>query len=158
MSDHILVLEVDSSRVWGWGDNEHHQLGFLTQNYDSHSEAKPVLISELTNIKVVTRGTSHSLAVDGDGHVWCFGYNCHGQLGLGHQLRVTANPSKIDQLTNIKAVAAGHGHSLAFDTKYCLVMGSKQTWTTWLRSIQRITSVSSNQDQRFTADNFDSLR
>jgi len=39
----------------------------------------------LGNIIAISAGESHSMALDKDGHVWVWGDNTHGQLGIGDQ-------------------------------------------------------------------------
>ncbi len=61
---------------------------------------------------MVAAGSSHSLAVRGDGSVWAWGYNGYGQLGNGSH-RDSHVPIKVDDLDRVLAVSAGNGYSVA---------------------------------------------
>ncbi|HSW57932.1 MAG TPA: hypothetical protein VLH15_05990, partial [Dehalococcoidales bacterium] len=68
-------------------------------------------------------GSPHNLALKSDGTVWAWGYNSQGELGNGgtsstyndtiHQVR---GPGGSGYLTEITAVSAGNGFSLALDS------------------------------------------
>lgn len=82
--EHSLALTSDG-RVYAWGSNDHGQLG---RNGTAGSGARdglatPSPISALSGIVAVAAGDAHSLAVDGEGCVWAWGANAHGQLGDG---------------------------------------------------------------------------
>jgi alpha-tubulin suppressor-like RCC1 family protein len=53
----------------------------------------------------------HSLAIQKDGTLWAWGWNSHGQLGLGDTLD-RHNPTRVGTDSNWVAVAAGTYHSL----------------------------------------------
>jgi alpha-tubulin suppressor-like RCC1 family protein len=48
----------------------------------------------------------------GDGTVWCWGLNSHGQLGLGDQVN-HPTPTQIVNLGGVRAIATGASHSCA---------------------------------------------
>jgi alpha-tubulin suppressor-like RCC1 family protein len=129
--------------VWTWGLNHWGQLGNgkSHNNYpqdptdpletlDYEKTSVQVLIDigppkqPLDNIKDIDAGISHSIARDGDGFVWCWGYNKYGQLGNGG----TANsslpvpvlkgemPSSSQYLENVVDVAVSCG----MDTIYTI--------------------------------------
>ncbi|NLH15880.1 MAG: hypothetical protein GX455_04825, partial [Phycisphaerae bacterium] len=75
-------------RVYTWGTNENGQLGI---NSNSSSDV-PVIVQywgddnqphELTGIKAISAGRDFCLALDNDHHVWAWGSNAFGQLGIG---------------------------------------------------------------------------
>lgn len=70
--------------------------------------------SALSAAPMVAAGEDHTLALKGDGRVWAWGGNEHGQLGDGGREDTTL-PVMIPGLTDITAVAAGHGHSVALE-------------------------------------------
>ncbi len=109
---HGLGLKTDGT-VRAWGDNSSGQLGDATVGIDSNVPVEPY---ELGNVKAISAGCNHNLALKDDGSVWAWGDNEHGQLGLGVSgPGVHANsPVKVASLgTDVKAVAAGRDFSLA---------------------------------------------
>ncbi|WP_338278646.1 MopE-related protein [Corallococcus caeni] len=66
--------------------------------------------------QAVSAGAYHSLFLRKDGVVWAWGQNVSGQLGTGSTSSTPlSQPSRVDGLPAIKAVAAGIAHSLALD-------------------------------------------
>ncbi|MCY1018616.1 MopE-related protein [Pyxidicoccus sp. MSG2] len=82
---------------------------------------------ELTSVKVpqtVAAGAYHSLFLKKDGEVWTWGQNVAGQLGTGSTSSTPqSQPSKVNGLPAIKAIAAGIAHSVALD-----VSGNVWVW------------------------------
>src|SRR5207249_3048192 len=75
-----LALKSDGT-VWGWGSNEHGQLGDATHTHRPH----PTQVSQLGGITAVAAGLSHALALKSDGTVWAWGGNGWGELGNGSE-------------------------------------------------------------------------
>ena len=59
-------------------------------------------------------GSTHTLALSDSGHVYSFGCNTTGQLGLGHNHHFTI-PSAIRDLPRIKQIACGFTYSVCVD-------------------------------------------
>ena len=119
---HALAVGQDGS-LWVWGLNDSGQLGlgfwpgyvFPILSPDMQIRRAPVQLEKMRNIVAVAAGAAHSLAVDGRGHVWVWGLNADGQLGLGnHDTKWT--PTQNPFLQDIVAIAAGRAHSLALDS------------------------------------------
>lgn len=104
-----LYLKKDGT-VWSAGANEHGQLGNGQQSSKISSE--PAQIKGLTDIKAVSAGGYHSLAIDRDGKLWAWGGNDQGQLGLD-SLENVFRPVQIEGLPSIVAIAAGDMGSIA---------------------------------------------
>ena len=79
-STHKIALD-SQGRVWTWGGNNYGQLG----HGGVANESKPRLLEAegMTDIKTVGAGSSYSVAVDGQGRVWTWGYGHTGCLGHG---------------------------------------------------------------------------
>ncbi|WP_197041470.1 RCC1 domain-containing protein [Chondromyces apiculatus] len=112
---HTLFLRKDGT-VWAWGQNTKGQLGKGTV---STTSTIPLQITGLPPIKAIAAGGSHSLALDGDGHLWVWGDNANGQLGMGSMgATPVTSPVSVDLPGNptLVTVAAGFMHSMALDT------------------------------------------
>ena len=97
--------------VYAWGYNAHGQLG----DGGTTDSPRPVRVSGssgMTGAVSVSAGGWHSLAVDGEGHAWGWGYNGGGRLGDGTTTERSA-PVRVKVIENVVAVAAGGWHSLA---------------------------------------------
>jgi hypothetical protein len=127
---HSLALKSDGT-VWTWGRDLQGELGIGTFGSDS---PYPVQVKDtndpsgyLTDVVAVSGGGdlltgptegAHSLGLKSDGTVWAWGENCNGQLGNGGYTDSpfpvqVVGPDGAGYLTDIVAVAAGDGHSLA---------------------------------------------
>ncbi|WP_239614518.1 RCC1 domain-containing protein [Cohnella mopanensis] len=104
-----LLLKKDGT-VWSVGANEHGQLGNGTQNDTIVHD--PVQVKGLSDIKAVSAGSYHSLAIDGTGKVWAWGGNDQGQLGIDSRENAV-KPVQIDGLPSILAIEAGQKGSIA---------------------------------------------
>ena len=118
--NHTLALRSDGT-VWGWGDNYFDQLGQGASSAITFPE--PVAVTGLTGtFTAVAAGDEHSLALRSDDTVWAWGQNNYGQLGDtvldndGNYITYSDVPVQVTGLTNIKAIAAGAGFSMALDT------------------------------------------
>ena len=118
---HSLARKNDGS-VWAWGNNGNGQLG----NNNTTQQMVPVQVvgvggvGFLANIVGISAsGTNnHSLAVDGTGAVFAWGFNSNGQLGNNTTTQQTVpvqvvGVGNVGFLGGITAVAAGNNHSLA---------------------------------------------
>jgi alpha-tubulin suppressor-like RCC1 family protein len=111
---HSLALD-SSGQVWAWGVNSSGQLG----NGTTTASVVPVQVddSDLANVVAIAAGLSHNLAIDSAGRAWAWGRNLTGQLGDGTTTHRSV-PVEVDDsnLTDVVAIAAGAGHSLAIDS------------------------------------------
>lgn len=73
---------VTSAKAFSWGNNSYSQLGNGTYGPATATNT-PGAVSNLSDVRSVKDGCSHSLARFGDGTVWAWGYNGLGQLGNG---------------------------------------------------------------------------
>ncbi|MEJ8554145.1 RCC1-like domain-containing protein [Tepidibacter sp. Z1-5] len=120
---HSLALKADGT-VWAWGNNYDGQLGDGTSGINKNI---PVQVKDSTgfisNIRAISAGWFHSLALKTDGRVWAWGGNSSGQLGDGIfgtnkkipvQVKDTTNCTGF--LNNVISISAGWSHSIALKT------------------------------------------
>ena len=116
-TSHTLALTTDG-HLYTWGGNTNGQLGDGTTN--RHLTPVAVKLPEdaaHATWKQVAAGTSHSLALTTDGHLYAWGNNTNGQLGQGTSLDC-ACPVEVPmpesaRNTTWAQVAAGNDHTLA---------------------------------------------
>ncbi|CAN8304696.1 unnamed protein product [Cochlearia groenlandica] len=79
-SCHCVALDVEG-RCYTWGRNEKGQLG----HGDMLQRDRPTVVSGLTKYKIVkaAAGKNHTVVVSDHGQSLAFGWNKHGELGLG---------------------------------------------------------------------------
>ncbi|MDR0530973.1 MAG: hypothetical protein LBG83_02780 [Oscillospiraceae bacterium] len=114
----------DQGRVWVYGTNGSGQLGNGTsistttgQGYAGAMQPVP----NLPPIKQFSAGESYGMALDYDGDLWAWGYNCEFQVGnfkLGGNVAQRL-PIKLDRaaygIPKLEKVDAGVFHSVALD-------------------------------------------
>lgn len=108
--NHTLALD-EEGQVWAWGKNDVGQLG-VGRETDATTSAMAVIFAQKVTIKQIAASQNHSLALDDHGHVWAWGLNLSGQLGLGNH-EDQAKPMQISGLERIVQVAAGYRFSVA---------------------------------------------
>ncbi|OPH61204.1 hypothetical protein BC351_14750 [Paenibacillus ferrarius] len=108
-SSHALALQ-DDGTVWSIGYNGTGQLGNGT--IDSNYVKMIKRVNGLSNVKAISAGANHSVALKNDGTVWTWGLNDKGQLGNG-STTTKAAPVQVSGLSNVKAIVAGDSHNLA---------------------------------------------
>ncbi|WP_274653741.1 RCC1-like domain-containing protein [Paenibacillus humicola] len=97
--------------VWAWGSNEYGQLGVPQKNGIHLTPGQAV---QLNDIKAVSGGWQHSLALKKDGTVWAWGNNSNGDLGYGYDsAQARTVPVQIPSLDSVTGIAAGLYQSLA---------------------------------------------
>jgi alpha-tubulin suppressor-like RCC1 family protein len=106
---HSLALRSDGT-VLAWGRNDSAQLGFGSAS--ASPTLVPTVVPGLTNVIALAAGEAHSLALKGDGTVWAWGSNIHGQT-VGTGTVPILVPTQVSGPAYIMAIAAGANHSLA---------------------------------------------
>ena len=113
----------DSGNVYSWGGNFFGQLGNGGGGPGEKSKVPVQVVGEGSSgfIKAIAAGWYHSLALydngDSDVKLYSWGDNRYGQLGNGGggPGEKSTIPVQVVDLTNIKSMAGGEGHSLALD-------------------------------------------
>jgi RHS repeat-associated protein len=109
---HSLAVKSNGT-VWAWGYNTAGELGDGTTT----NRLTPVQVSGLTGVLQVDGGgmsgfPGHSAALKSDGTVWTWGYNKHGQLGLGNTTNQTT-PHQVPGLTGVEQITVGGDNTYA---------------------------------------------
>ena len=96
-----LAVNMDG-QVYAWGSNVYGQMGFGSNGGYNY---KPALVPSLSNIKEVSSGWSHMLALTNAGQVYAWGLNSNGRLGLGNTTN-RPTPTLIPDLNNVDQINA----------------------------------------------------
>ncbi|WP_075983178.1 RCC1 domain-containing protein [Bacillus massilinigeriensis] len=113
---HTLATRSDGS-VWAFGANTHGEIG--NGKTGSTLYKVPYKVPSLSKVKMVSAGTYNSLAVQSNGHVYAWGANDKGSLGIGSEGLFTSKPTRVVDtsgkyyLQQIKQVDGGSEHSVA---------------------------------------------
>lgn len=118
--NNFSVAVKSDGTVWIWGANWNGARGTgVGINQNTHlstpTQVKESSTTYITNVKTVSAGDNHSLALKDDGTVYAWGNNNVGQLGIGCFLgncSIAYFARKVD-ITNIKQIASGGDHNLA---------------------------------------------
>lgn len=113
-SSHTMAI-TNTNEVYTWGYNKYGQLGLGDNDYPSrdgfgttcctHRDYPHKLDSK--NIKLISGGIYHTVAVDNFNNIYAWGYNKNGQLGLGHNKKRNL-PEKLSlHLGNIASICCG---------------------------------------------------
>ncbi|KAL2304833.1 hypothetical protein Nmel_006788 [Mimus melanotis] len=99
---HTLVLFADGELSEHWAKA-------------SANSPKTRLVKELgdRNIVQIACGDQHAMALSRGGELFSWGWNTHGQLGVGSHIRLTRKPQLVERLKGIPLaqIAAGGAHS-----------------------------------------------
>ncbi|HKC29616.1 MAG TPA: Ig-like domain repeat protein [Jatrophihabitans sp.] len=107
---HTLAL-TSTGAIYAWGANSAGQLGDGTLN-PAQSPVK-VQVPSGTTMTMVSAGWGHSVALSSTGHVYTWGANNRGQLGLPAR-QFSVLPVPVDLGTaKATSVAAGYEHTVA---------------------------------------------
>ena len=103
-------IKTDGS-AWGWGYNNHGQLG----DNSIVNKSTPVAVYGSKTFCQISAGYAHSLAVDKNGQAWGWGYNQYGQLGDNSLLISQLTPVAVYGSKTFCQISGGQSHSLALD-------------------------------------------
>ncbi|KAF5019822.1 hypothetical protein F66182_8191 [Fusarium sp. NRRL 66182] len=128
-SNHILALD-HKGNVVAWGCGQQNQLGRRIIERNKMSSLIPQGVGlPRGKIAKIACGSYHSFAIDKDGHVYGWGLNNFGEIGVeqnaGEDDAVILRPAKLTTLEdyNITEIDGGEHHSLA-----CSDKGHLLTW------------------------------
>ena len=69
---------------------------------------------------VVSCSAHHTLTLDDEGNVWAFGFNTHGECGVGNYTQSVTTPTHVKELHNIISISAGLYSSACIDSIGCV--------------------------------------
>jgi len=125
MSDHTLAIRTDGS-LWAWGHNWYGQVGDGT-NGTTEDRNEPVQIGTATDWIYAFTGPYHSMAINGSGELWTWGWNEYGQLGDGTATERNT-PVRAGTATDWVSVTGGYYHTVAVnDNGDVWVCGSNES-------------------------------
>ncbi|MEO8205211.1 MAG: chitobiase/beta-hexosaminidase C-terminal domain-containing protein [Chthoniobacterales bacterium] len=119
--DEHVVAALGNGSVYTWGNQEAGRLGNGETEARAVSKPVPVMLKEgapLIGIKQVAAAGHYSLALDLSGHVWSWGENGKGQLGIGNTTD-QASPNEVkladgSTLDRVVYIAAGGSGTSGF--------------------------------------------
>jgi alpha-tubulin suppressor-like RCC1 family protein len=113
--DTSIILRSDGS-VWGMGSARWGLLGaegrWRPLDFTDPPHAQPLRIAGLENIKAISLGRFHGLALDANGAVWGWGVNESAQLASPAIDLVALPPRRLAGLDDATAIAAGDDYTL----------------------------------------------
>ena len=115
---HSLALDAQG-QVWAWGNNSDWQVGDVPdqaiEDLSGTVTGRRVLSPQplrLSDIKAISAGGHHSLALSSEGQVFAWGANDRGQLGNG-TTQNHGTPSLVTGLEQVSMITAGYQHNVA---------------------------------------------
>lgn len=105
----FTLARSENGYVYAWGRSRDGECGMVERVV-----LTPTRVTLPSYAKSIAAKGKHSLVLLNNGEVYAFGYNFHGQLGIGfHSIKV-ANPSLVTGLAEkcVTMIASGEQHSL----------------------------------------------
>ncbi|KAI8051466.1 regulator of chromosome condensation 1/beta-lactamase-inhibitor protein II [Syncephalis plumigaleata] len=109
------VIRLSNGQVWAWGRGDRGQLG-VALPAEIRSRAEPKQVDLPSAAIAIAIGSEHALALLDDHRCYVWGWNEHGNCGLGHTNDVYT-PTEIPWSTiqgHIKGIGAGYGTSFVW--------------------------------------------
>jgi len=83
--------------VYGWGDAESGKIGRMLNTRNKDRQALKIEKVGAKNAQDIFCGNHHSFYINDKNHVFGWGMNNHGQLGIGSKFNTSA-PTRIKEL------------------------------------------------------------
>ncbi|TXD33826.1 hypothetical protein FRC96_15270 [Lujinxingia vulgaris] len=106
---HTCAREADAT-VRCWGDNGSGQLGLPAD--DPIAASLPVTLETSVTLSGLAAGGDTTCGISSEGHVYCWGANELGNLGVGTTSAYTG-PQRVLDLNDATSLSVGPGHSCA---------------------------------------------
>jgi alpha-tubulin suppressor-like RCC1 family protein len=107
---HTIALKQDGT-VWTWGYNAYGELG--SAEVSSKGSSVPIKVSELSNVKAVSSGVHHCVALKKDNSVWVWGSNFYSQLGNGTTKNNSSTPVLVSGVSGVMGIIGKANHTMA---------------------------------------------
>lgn len=107
---HSLALKNDGT-VWAWGSGGSGRLGNASTNFQ-YTPVQASTATGLANVKQISAGRIHSMAIDAQGQAWGWGWNSYGQLGDGGVSSTVTEPMQIPGMANTVALGGAEYRSV----------------------------------------------
>lgn len=107
---HSIALRRDGT-VWTWGYNAYGELG--NSAVSSQGSPVPVQVSELSDVKAISSGKHHCVAMKKDSSVWVWGSNFYSQLGNGTTRNGSATPVMVSGVGGAIGIVGNVNHTMA---------------------------------------------
>ncbi len=121
-ANHNVALDAYGN-VWSWGLGEYGQLG----NGQNTNISTPAQVGGVSNVIAIAAGYDHTIVLTADKTVWTWGGDFGGMAGSGELGRGApySVPGQVSpsNLSNVVAIAAGNGFSLAVSNGYVYAFG-----------------------------------
>ena len=109
---HYIAQKEDNTVITWGGSNAFGQLG----NGTTVASYTPAVVAGVTNVKNISAGYYHTLALTNGNDVWAWGSNKCGELGNGESGAYKKKPVAVSTSIAVKKIAAGIEHGIALDT------------------------------------------
>lgn len=114
-SGHVAAVDKNGN-LYTWGNNSYGELG----TGDGRQRTVPTMIVfPSKRWKMVSCGSSHTIALTEDGEIYSWGRNIYGQLGID-SIRNNDTPQKVGNRSNWQYVFASGNQSYAIDSNFKL--------------------------------------
>jgi alpha-tubulin suppressor-like RCC1 family protein len=127
--NHSCAL-LSTGRIECWGGNEYGVLGDGSETGPETCGPEaipcsmtPVGVTGITNAIAVAAGYNHTCAVLSTGHVECWGWDIHGELGNG-KTQTSPIPVEVTGITNATSVTTGNDSCALLTTGHVKCWGS----------------------------------
>ena len=115
--------------LYAWGDNTRGQLG-VGRAGSRQWQLSPIRVEGLSNVKAVSAGAYHTMAITESGELYAWGRNYFGQLGIGTggaRADISA-PTRVTEISGpVAFVSAGSNHTAAITEAGRLYVWGVQT-------------------------------
>lgn len=101
-----------------WGANDNAQ---ITDPVRGAVIAWPYPVTTGVRFTTITAGQLHTCGLDEEGRAYCWGYNGHGQIGIGSTEIFVPTPSLVSDELRFTQISAGYRHT-------CGVTFERETW------------------------------